>query len=86
MGVGVLALLHFAWKRHDEWGEWPSFTDCLVVWGIVFAVFQAPLTAIAILAALGSNITFDAIGLIGYGLISGFGLAIQELRNKYKGK
>ena len=84
--IGAAVLGYFVYKRHNAWGEWPNVTDCLIVWGAVFAIIQAVFTTVAIVQRLWPNVTLDAIGLLGYGLISGLGLAIQEIYKKFKGK
>lgn len=84
--VGVAVLGYFVYKRHDAWGEWPSVTDCLIVWAAVTGIIQAALTAFAVLQRLWPDITFDAIALLGYGVISGIGLAAKEIQKKFKGQ
>ena len=84
--IGTAVVSFFVWGRHTFRNEWPDFTDCLLVWGAVFGMIQAPLTAFSIVRSLGPDLILDAVVLLGYGLISGLGLAVQEIYKKFKGR
>jgi hypothetical protein len=82
--LGLFALGFFFMQRRGVTGKWPDLTDGLLVLGSVFALIQGPVTAISLIVSVGPDLSLDGFFLIVFGLVSTYGLAIQELYKKFK--
>jgi hypothetical protein len=81
-----LALVVFPLEQKGRTGTWPGVTDWLAVGVAVLAAVQAIQTGFNMTFNPNVNITVEQRVYAFFGGAALFGLAIQELYKKYKGK